>query len=155
MAVLLAASDCFSADITTLDGKTYKDATVIGVEADGLHIRFRQGVVTVSFRQLPQEIQRQYGYDPAKVVEFRSAIASNRAGAVQPVGVDNLDLGPIMVLVGVLLLVVGCGGIAIYTNAKSRAAKKPLMKSSQMNWTIMCKPPSKRISCRRSQPKCF
>jgi len=34
MAVLLAAGDCFSADITTLDGKTYKDALVTDVEAD-------------------------------------------------------------------------------------------------------------------------
>jgi hypothetical protein len=37
MAVLLASSDCFSADITTLDGKTYEDARVTRVEADGVH----------------------------------------------------------------------------------------------------------------------
>ena len=43
MAVLVAAVDCFSADITTLDGKTYKDARVTGVEADGVHISFREG----------------------------------------------------------------------------------------------------------------
>jgi hypothetical protein len=37
----LAAGDCLSAGITTLDGKTYKDARVTGVEADGIHITFR------------------------------------------------------------------------------------------------------------------
>ena len=69
MAVLVAAVDCFSADITTLDGKTYKDARVTGVEADGVHISFREGVVKVPFDQLPQELQRQYGYDPANTTE--------------------------------------------------------------------------------------
>ena len=64
MAVLLVTADCFSADITTLDGKTYKDARVTGVEADGVHISFREGVVKVPFDQLPQELQRQ--------TEFRS-----------------------------------------------------------------------------------
>lgn len=54
MAALVAAVDCFSADITTLDGKTYKDALVTGVEADGDHISFRDGVVKVPFDQLPQ-----------------------------------------------------------------------------------------------------
>jgi hypothetical protein len=66
MAALAAAVDCFSADITTLDGKTYKEAQVTGVEADGVHITFRDGVVKVPFDQLPPELQRQYGYNPAK-----------------------------------------------------------------------------------------
>ena len=70
MAVLVAVVDCFSADITTLDGKTYKDAGVTAVEADGVHIRFRDGVVKVPFNQLPQELQRQYGYDPANTTEL-------------------------------------------------------------------------------------
>jgi len=74
MAILLAAGDCFSADITTLDGKTYKDAWVTDVEADGVHISFRDGVVKVPFDQLPQELQRQYGYDPAKTTQLHNGI---------------------------------------------------------------------------------
>jgi hypothetical protein len=94
MAVLVAA-DCFSADITTLDGKTYKDARVTSVEADGVHISFREGVVKVPFEQLPQELQRQYG------------------GTVKPVGAQMLanlpqflakNLMPIALLVGFVLV---------------------------------------------------
>ncbi len=85
MAVLVAADDCFSADVTTLDGKTYKDARVTGVEANGVHISFREGVVEVPFDQLPQELQRQYGYDPAKTTELQKGIAVKVTGTVKRV----------------------------------------------------------------------
>jgi hypothetical protein len=75
MAVLLASGDCFSVDITTLDGKTYEDARVTRVEADGVHITFREGIVKVPFNQLPQELRRQYGYEPAKATEVHNGIA--------------------------------------------------------------------------------
>ena len=109
MAVLLAAGDCFSADITTLDGKTYKDALVTDVEADGVHISFREGVVKVPFDQLPQELQRQYGYDPAKT----TGIAVKLAGTVKRIGGQMLanfpqsvakNPMPIALLVGFVLL---------------------------------------------------
>jgi len=109
MAALVAAVDCFSADITTLDGKTYKDALVTDVEADGVHISFREGVVKVPFDQLPQELQRQYGYDPAKT----TGIAVKLAGTVKRVGGQMLanfpqsvakNPMPIALLVGFVLL---------------------------------------------------
>ena len=109
MAALVAAVDCFSADITTLDGKTYKDALVTDVEADGVHISFREGVVKVPFDQLPQELQRQYGYDPAKT----TGIALKLAGTVKRVGGQMLanfpqsvakNPMPIALLVGFVLL---------------------------------------------------
>lgn len=85
-ALLLAAVDCFSADITTLDGKTYKDARVTGVEADGVHITFRQGVVKLPFDELPAEIQQQYKRESAKPVEAPIGSAENGAGALKQVG---------------------------------------------------------------------
>jgi hypothetical protein len=115
MAVLVAADDCFSADITTLDGKTYKDARVTLVEANGVHISFREGVVEVPFDQLPQELQRQYGYDPAKT----TGIAVKLAGTVKRVAGQMLanfpqsvakNPMPIALLVGfVLLLTIAAG----------------------------------------------
>jgi len=110
MAALVAAVDCFSADITTLDGKTYKDARVTDVEANGVHISFREGVVKVPFDQLPQELQRQYGYNPAKT----TGIAVKLAGTVKRVGGQMLanfpqslvkNPMPIALLVGFVLLV--------------------------------------------------
>jgi hypothetical protein len=119
MAVLVAADDCFSTDITTLDGKTYKDARVTGVEANGVHISFREGVVEVPFDQLPQELQRQYGYDPAKTTGLHNGIAVKVAGTVKRVGGQMLanfpqsvakNPVPIALLVGfVLLLTIAAG----------------------------------------------
>jgi len=109
MAALVAAVDCFSADITTLDGKTYKDALVTDVEADGVHISFREGVVKVPFDQLPQELQRQYGYDPAKTTGIAVKLAGtvNRACGQMlanfPQSVAKNPM-PIALLVGFVLL---------------------------------------------------
>ena len=119
MAVLVAADDCFSADITTLDGKTYKDARVTGVEADGVHISFREGVVEVPFDQLPQELQRQYGYDPAKTTGLYNGIAVKVAGPVKRIAGQMLanfpqavvrNPMPIALLVGFVLLVTIAAG---------------------------------------------
>ncbi len=127
MAALVAAVDCFSADITTLDGKTYKDAQVTGVEADGVHISFRGGVVKVPFDQLPQELQRQYAYSQPKT----TGIAVRLAGAVKRVGGQMLanfsksvakNSLPIALLVGFALL----STIAAGKWAKSRKRKQPL-----------------------------
>ena len=90
MAALLAAIDCFSADITTLDGKTYKDAQVTAVEADGVHISLRDGAVKVPFDQLPQELRRQYGYNPPKT----PGIAVRLAGTVKRVAGQILATFP-------------------------------------------------------------
>ena len=119
MAVLVAAVDCFSADITTLDGKTYKDARVIGVEADGVQVSFHEGVVKVPFDQLPQELQRQYGYDPAKTTELHNGMAVKLANFSQSVAKHPM---PIALLVGFVLLLT----IAAVTWVKSRKREQRL-----------------------------
>src|ERR1700751_4885195 len=83
MAVLLAVGNCFPADITTLDGITYKEAKVTSVEADGVHITHRYGVVKVPFDKLPGEIRQQY---ETKGVRSPKAIAEKRAGPVVTAG---------------------------------------------------------------------
>jgi hypothetical protein len=137
MAVLVAAVDCFSADITTLDGKTYKDARVTGVEADGVHITFREGVVKVPLDQLPQELQRRYGYAPAKTTELHNddGIAVKLAGTVKRVGGQMLakfpqslakSPMPIALLVGfVLLLTVAARRWVKGRKREQRSASRP------------------------------
>ena len=131
MAVLLASGDCFSADITTLDGKTYKDARVTRVEADAVHITFREGVVKVPFNQLPQELRRQYGYEPAKATQVHNGIAVKLAGTVKriarrmlahfPQSVAKHPI-PIALLVGFVLLLT----VAAQTWVKRRKREKRL-----------------------------
>jgi len=123
VAVLLAAGNCFSADITTLDGKTYKDATVTGVEPDALHISFRQGVVRIPFVELPNDLRRQYGYDPLKAAQYQNPVAVKPAGRVLADNPEQIRMFVVLGGVALILLVVV---LVIYSNAKSRAAKEAL-----------------------------
>lgn len=82
MLALLAANTAFASDITTRDGTTYKHAEVTGVDADGLSITHSTGVAKVPFDNLPDAIQKQYNYDPAKVAAQRKAVEeANKAEA--------------------------------------------------------------------------
>jgi hypothetical protein len=106
---------------------------VTGVEADGVHITFREGVVKVPFDQLPEELQRRYGYAPAKTTELHNdnGITVKLAGTVKRVGgrmLANFPQSlakspvPIALLVGfVLLLTVAAG-----TWVKSRKREQRL-----------------------------
>jgi hypothetical protein len=62
--------------LTTTDGITYKDVTLTKVEPDGLRIIHATGVAKVGFERLSPEIQKKYGYDPAKAVAFKQAEAA-------------------------------------------------------------------------------
>jgi cation transport ATPase len=84
MLVLLAVSTVFPSDITTRDGTTYKHAEVTGVDADGLSITHSRGVAKVPFDNLPDALQKQYNYDPAKVAADRQAVEeANKAEAAR------------------------------------------------------------------------
>jgi len=112
-------------------GRQNKDARVTGVEADGVHISFREGVVKVPFDQLPQELQRQYGYDPANTTELHNGIAVKLAGTVKRVAGQMLanfpqsvaqNPMPIALLVGFVLVLT----IAAGTWVKSRKREQRL-----------------------------
>ena len=49
-------------DLSTLDGKTYKNYIVTSLEADGLAVRHDGGSARVPYERLPDEIRRRYGY---------------------------------------------------------------------------------------------
>src|SRR6266404_3699487 len=64
-------------EITTRDGKAYRGVTVDRIEADGIVIDYRlegggSGIAKVKFVNLPENLQRQYGYDPQKAAAFES-----------------------------------------------------------------------------------
>jgi len=60
------ASVAFSEDFKTTDGKEYKDATVVRVEADGIVVKMKSGISKLYFVELPKEVQDRYHYDPGK-----------------------------------------------------------------------------------------
>jgi hypothetical protein len=57
---VLFASLAFSEDFKTTNGKVYKDATVSRVEADGIELKTKSGIVKVYFTELPSEVQERF-----------------------------------------------------------------------------------------------
>ena len=64
-------------EIATADGKTYKGTELLRVEADGLAVTFQPagggiGMAKLKFRNLPESLQRQYGYDTQKAAAYEA-----------------------------------------------------------------------------------
>ena len=90
-----AAPVAGTADLTTLSGKTYKQAHVFRAEPDGITYMFSGGLVKVPFSDLPHAIRQQYGYDPKSAAAFASqdaAMQQQLASAAQAEA-DNLRRG--------------------------------------------------------------
>jgi hypothetical protein len=51
-------------DFKTLAGKEYKNATVTGVEPDGIVVKTKTGISKLYFVQLPKEVQQRFNYNP-------------------------------------------------------------------------------------------
>ena len=73
------------ADLTTRSGKTYKQARVFRVEPDGINYMFAGGMTKIAFDDLPEAVQKQYGYDPAKAKAFAEQDAQVQAAAAAEV----------------------------------------------------------------------
>ena len=65
----------FPSQITTSDGTLYKDAAKLRVDLDGILVSYQPvdrgiGLAKLKFRDLPEDLQKQYGYDPKSAVEY-------------------------------------------------------------------------------------
>lgn len=61
LATLFASVVC-AEDFKTVSGKTYKDATISHVEADGIVLRTKTGISKVYFVELPKDVQERFHY---------------------------------------------------------------------------------------------
>ena len=75
MLVLIAAL-ALGDDLKTVSGKEYKRVKVSRVEPDGIVITHKTGVTKLLFSELPTEVQRQFGYGPAKIEAETAAARS-------------------------------------------------------------------------------
>ena len=83
--LILFASVAFADDFKTVNGKEYKNATVTGVEPDGIMIKFSRGIAKIYCWELPPAIQKQYGCDAAKAAAASAAQAASIQQANQQV----------------------------------------------------------------------
>lgn len=67
---LVFASCCALAeDITTRDGETFRDVTILSQDLASVEIRHSSGIARVQKMNLPEAMQKQIGFDPAKEEE--------------------------------------------------------------------------------------
>lgn len=82
---LLLPATLLAEDLMTVGGKKYTGVTVTRVEADGLSISHDDGFAKIPFSDLPEELRKKYGYDPAKAAaamkQQAEAIAQQRQAA--------------------------------------------------------------------------
>src|SRR5713101_5615810 len=75
--ILLAmAPSLMALDITTLDGKVYKDCEVSRVFPDSICVLFSGGGARVKFANLPEPVREKYGYNPEQAANFARAEAA-------------------------------------------------------------------------------
>ena len=77
--LILFASVVFADDFKTVNGKEYKNATVTGVEADGVMVKTKGGISKVYFAELPTDVQERFHYDPQKA----AAASAGQAASIQ------------------------------------------------------------------------
>src|SRR6266487_6861826 len=91
----LSSSLARAEDFKTIAGKEYKDVTVSRVEPDGIVLKTKSGISKVYFVELPKEVQKRFGYDPAalqKSEELQPKQKPNKTAAVStPTARATLD----------------------------------------------------------------
>lgn len=70
-ALLLAAVSVPAIDITTRDGSAFKDAKILRQEPDRITIAYPNGGATLYLRDLTDELQKRFGYDPQQAQQYR------------------------------------------------------------------------------------
>jgi len=70
---MCVASLALADDFKTIFGKEYKDATITGVEPDGIHVKYKSGISKLYFTELPKEVQERFHYDPERATTYAAA----------------------------------------------------------------------------------
>ncbi len=96
---VLAASLALAEDFKTINGKEYKDATVIRIEGDGIVLRSKTGISKVYFVELPQDVQQKFHYGPATPTATQREREAIKSEAKQD-GRQQADRGGRVVVVG-------------------------------------------------------
>ena len=75
----LSVSIALADDFKTIDGKEYKNVTVSRVEPDGIVLTSKSGISKVYFAELPKEVQKRFGYEPAALQKSEELQPTARA----------------------------------------------------------------------------
>ena len=115
----LSISTTLAEDFDTINGKQYKDATIMRVEGDGIVIRTKTGISKIYFVELPKDVQEKFHYGQTTPIAVKRESVqeptqeprrqTNKGGSVVVVGQGALSLkvivAGIIVLVGLVALI--------------------------------------------------
>jgi hypothetical protein len=79
LSVSLALAD----DFKTNSGKEYKNAIVTQVDPDGIVVRTKTGISKLYFPELPEDVRKQFHYDPQNAAAYAGQEAAARKAAAQ------------------------------------------------------------------------
>ena len=105
---LLSATLALAEDFKTVNGKLYKDATIIRVEVDGIILRTKTGISKIYFIELPKDVQGRFRPTP-RPSPAKTAAAQREPEPIKLVGwravVANPTAFMIFVFAAVFILV--------------------------------------------------
>jgi len=78
MLLFLLVPNLIALDLTTLDGKTYRDCRVSQVYPDSVCVLWPEGGARVKFVNLPESLRAKYGYDEQKAAAFERSEAARQ-----------------------------------------------------------------------------
>src|SRR5205823_1734429 len=76
--LFLMVPDLIALDLTTLDGKTYRDCRVSRVYPDSVCVLWPEGGARIKFVNLPESVRAKYGYDEQKAAAFERSEAARQ-----------------------------------------------------------------------------
>jgi hypothetical protein len=71
--LLMVAPSLMALEVTTLDGRTFRDCEVSKVFPDSVCLLFPGGGARVKFSNLPDQLRQQYGYNAEQAASFERA----------------------------------------------------------------------------------
>lgn len=83
LGLLLAAAPVFAAPqnygtIATRNGRVFHDCKVTRIHPDGVSFTHRDGAAKIAFKDLPENLRREFRYDPQKEAEYQREQAALR-----------------------------------------------------------------------------
>src|SRR5437660_799916 len=72
----LSLSLALADDFKTNNGKEYKNAIVTQVDPDGIIVRTKTGISKLYFTELPEDVRKQYHYDPGTAAAYAAQAAA-------------------------------------------------------------------------------
>lgn len=64
--------------ITTRDGKSFYECQIVRVYPDGVSFTHRNGAAKIAFKDLPENLRREFRYDPQQEAAFQKEQAALR-----------------------------------------------------------------------------